>query len=95
MHWVQDRKHWWNMNTATKFRERMFKNTTLVTLLILFSDVFLLSSFYVFSFVCLFLSFFLSLLLVYFSYIPALSLHLALWLLYPDTSNIEIYMNYF
>jgi len=35
------------------------------------------------------------LLLVYFSYIPALSLHLASWLLYPDTSNIEIYMNYF
>ena len=58
MDWVQDRMHWCNVNTATKFRERMFKNETLVTLLILFLDAFLLSSFCVFLFVCLFLSFF-------------------------------------
>ena len=47
--------HWWTVNIVMNFRERMFKDSTLVTLLILFLDVFLLSSFYVFSFISLFL----------------------------------------
>ena len=55
MFWVQHRMHWWTVNSAITFRERMFKNATLLTLLILFLDAFLLPSFYMFLFVCLFI----------------------------------------
>jgi hypothetical protein len=56
--WVQDGMYWLTVNTVIMFRERMFKNATLLTLKILFLDV----SYYIvcmfFSFVSLFLCFF-------------------------------------